>query len=126
LAHVLNNPTTLALAKFIVVGSINTAFSYLVYAAFVLLGAPPWLANLLALILGLLFSFNSLRRFVFGKGSAGSFLRFVASWLVVYALQTGVIYLLIHFGLTAITAGLVVLPMVAAISFVIQRFIVFR
>lgn len=122
----LDRENAVALAKFVVVGGINTAFAYLVYAAFVLAGAFPWLANLLALVLGILFSFMSLGKFVFGKTDIRSFIRFVASWVAVYIVQTCVIYLLMHLGLTAIVAGLVVLPVTAVISFLIQRFIVFR
>lgn len=124
--NMLDRENAVALAKFVVVGGINTAFAYLVYAAFVLAGAFPWLANLLALVLGILFSFMSLGKFVFGKTDIRSFIRFVASWVAVYIVQTCVIYLLMHLGLTAIVAGLVVLPVTAVISFLIQRFIVFR
>jgi putative flippase GtrA len=124
--NMLDRENAVALAKFVVVGGINTAFAYLVYAAFVLAGAFPWLANLLALVLGILFSFMSLGKFVFGKTDIRSFIRFVASWVAVYVVQTCVIYLLMHLGLTAIVAGLVVLPVTAVISFLIQRFIVFR
>jgi putative flippase GtrA len=115
-----------ALVKFLCVGSVNTAFAYAVYAGSILVGFEPWLANLIALILGILFSFISIGKFVFGTINVPSFFRFVASWAVVYAVQTVCIYLLIHQGLGAILAGLVVLPFAAITSFVIQRFLVFR
>ena len=111
--------------RFLIVGGLNTLACYGVYAALLRLWLPFWLANFGSLIFGIGLSFQLQGRIVFGNRDQRRIFRFVACWLVIYAVQTGLIALLIRAGLTAWFSGLVVLPGVAVISYVIQRFVVF-
>ena len=111
--------------RFVVVGGLNTLVCYGVYAGLLRLLLPFWLANLGALVFGIGLSFHTQGRFVFGNSDGRRIFRFVACWLAVYGIQTGLIGLLIRAGFTAWFAGLLVLPGAAVISYFIQRFIVF-
>src|SRR3954454_8664255 len=52
--------------RFLVVGSLNTLFSYAVYAVMLFVGLPYVYANFVALATGVLFSFRTQGAFVFG------------------------------------------------------------
>ena len=53
------------LLRFFVVGAVNTFFSYLVYAALILIGAHYTLATLISTVLGVIFNFFTTGRIVF-------------------------------------------------------------
>jgi putative flippase GtrA len=116
----------LQIVRFLVVGVANTAFSYLVYALLLFVGLNYALANLGALILGILFSFRTQGRFVFNNTNSKLLGRFVIAWAVVYALTIVIIGRLISFGLDAYTAGAFALPITALASFFVQKYFVFR
>lgn len=113
------------LARFVVVGSVNTLFSYLVYSLFLFLGLPYQLANFLSLVVGILFSFKTQGRFVFGNRSNRLFGRFVASWLLVYVGSISLIGVMVRHGIDAYLAGFLALPFTTALSFVVQKYVVF-
>jgi len=112
--------------RFLIVGGFNTAFSYLVYAGLIALTLPFWLANLGALLCGIVVSFILQGRIVFGNSDPRRFGRFVMSWLVIYVIQTGLIGLLVRSGFGPLVAGLIVLPGAAIASYLVQRAVVFR
>jgi len=112
--------------RFLIVGVFNTAFCYLVYAGLIALTVPFWLANLGALLCGIVVSFILQGRIVFGNSDPRRFGRFVMSWLAIYVLQTGLIALLVRSGFGPLVAGLIVLPGAAVASYVVQRAVVFR
>ena len=70
--------------RFILVGAINTGFSYLTYAGFLFIGLGYALANLLALLISVLLSFKMQGRFVFKNTDSHLIWRFVLSWAVIY------------------------------------------
>jgi putative flippase GtrA len=51
--------------RFVVVGLLNTGFSYLIYAALLHVGLGYQTANLMALVIGVLFSFKTQGRLAF-------------------------------------------------------------
>jgi hypothetical protein len=55
--------------RYLAVGGLNTAFGYFCYAAFVLGGAPIWLAVGSSTVLAILFNFFSYGGLVFGDTS---------------------------------------------------------
>ena len=112
--------------RFILVGCINTAFSYLMYAAFLALGLTVAVASLLALMIGILFSFYTQGTLVFGDRSRGAFVRFVAVWAAIYFFNLGAIRLFMSLGLSAYLAGAVATVPTTILSYIIQRRIVFR
>jgi putative flippase GtrA len=114
------------LLRFLVVGVLNTGFSYGVYALGLYLGLRYELANLLSLVLGILFSFRTQKAWVFTGARSAHFGRFVLAWGVIYLFNIGLIRLGIGLGLDAYLAGAAALPFVVCASYLVQNHLVFR
>ncbi len=112
--------------RFLVVGAFNTGLCYVVYATLIWAGLAVWSANLGALMFGIGLSFMTQGRIVFGNNDPKRFGRFLASWLVIYAVQTGAIELLVRQGIGPSLAGLIVLPATAVASYIVQKWLVFH
>jgi len=112
--------------RFVLVGAGNTVVSYLLYAALIWVGLHYALANLLALLLGIIFSFYSQSRFVFGHGNLRSLFRFVVAWALIYFANVTLIGQFVKLGLDAYTAGALALPVTTVLSYFVQKLIVFR
>jgi len=113
-------------ARFIVVGMLNTAFSYSLYALLIFLGLHYALANLLALIAGILFSFRTQGAWVFNNTQVTLLWRFVLAWAVIYLFNIGVIRSGLAFGFNAYIAGALAVPPSAVLSYLAQRYFVFH
>jgi putative flippase GtrA len=112
--------------RFVLIGAVNTAFSYAIYAFFLYLGLSYLLANLLALMTGILFSFRMQGRFVFKNTENHLLGRFVVTWLLIYCVNILLINLLMGLGLNAYISGALAMFPVTALSYFFQRFYVFR
>lgn len=112
--------------RFVLVGVLNTAFSYLVYAALLYLGLNFATANFGACALGILFSFRTQGVLVFRNPAAHLLLRYALFWLVIYLCNIGLIQLFVLLGLNAYVAGALALPPIVAMSFILQKYFVFR
>jgi putative flippase GtrA len=111
------------LSKFVIVGVINTITALAIYWGALWLGAPYWMASGISLILGILISFQSHSRYVFG--ARGNIARYVGVWLLIYALN------LIGLRLARTYVGdyaavVVLLPLNVALSYFFLRVFVFR
>ena len=112
--------------RFILVGVLNTAFSYGMYAGFVFIGIDYKLANFFSLMLGILFSLKTQGHLVFKNTSNRLLGRFIIGWVAIYLCVIVFIGRLIALGLDAYSAGALALPVSVALSFVVQKFFVFR
>jgi putative flippase GtrA len=113
-------------ARFMIVGMINTAFSYGLYAFFVFMGLRIPMASLAALLLGILFSFSTQGTLVFRNATRLTFIKFVAAWLAIYLVNLGIIEGFMQMGLNAYQSGALATLPVTALSYLILNFIVFR
>lgn len=111
--------------RFLVVGALNTAFSYCVYAALLMVGFGFVTANFGALVLGIFFSFRTQGALVFGNREWRRLARFVPVWGCIFVFNIGIIALLTRAGLNEYLAGAVALLPVTALSFMLQKFFVF-
>ena len=111
--------------RFLLVGLLNTGFSYAVYVLFLYLGLTYVLANLMALLLGIMFSFRSQSALVFRRRNPRLMVRFAACWLMIFGLNIGVITLLMRTGFDAYVAGALALLPMTLISYFVQRLLVF-
>lgn len=116
----------LRLVRFVLVGVVNTGFSYLAYVFFLWLGLGYAWANLLALVLGVLFSFRTQGALVFRDTDPRRIFRFVAAWGLIWPVNVWVIGGFISLGLDAYAAGALALPISAVLSYLVQRWLVFR
>ncbi len=112
--------------RFIVVGIGNTVVSYCIYAGIVFIGWGFRWANLVALVIGIIFSFKSQGRLVFLKNDNRLFLRFLLSWVFIYVGTIAVIGHLVQSGINEYYAGLLALPFSATLSYLSQKYFVFR
>ncbi|MGZ8161818.1 MAG: GtrA family protein [Methylobacter sp.] len=112
--------------RYLFIGGINTLFSYSVYALGLYFGLNYQLANLLALILGIISGFILQGRIVFKNADKRLFLQFLFFWLILYSFNILFIGVIINFGFNAYEAGAIALMPMVLISFVIQKAIIFR
>ena len=112
--------------RFLLVGILNTGFSYGLYVIFLSLGFNYIFANLLATVAGIVFSFRSQGKFVFSNTDPRRFIRFFCGWLVIWCINIFLIKGFQFVGLNAYWAGAVALFPTVAISFIVQKYFVFR
>lgn len=113
------------LIRFVLVGVLNTTFSYLIYAGLLFAGFGYQLANLLALVVGILFSFKTQGHLVFNNPDNRLLGRFVVSWALIYLCTITLIGWIITWGFDAYSAGALSLPFSVALSYLAQRYFVF-
>lgn len=111
--------------RFLLVGGLNTGFSYAVYAALLFMGLNYVMANLGALLLGILFSFRTQGRLVFDNRDCRLIFRFAAVWGLIFLVNILLISVLIHSGLNAYWAGALAMVPITVISYFVQKFFVF-
>jgi len=112
--------------RFLVVGGANTAFGYAVYAALLVFGLAYPLASLGSIIIGIGISYWTQGSLVFGNMSINAFLKFLVSWSVIYGTHISTVAISVQLGATAYHGGIYAIPIIAALSYVLQRFLVFR
>ena len=104
----------------------STAFSYGLYAVLLFLGLNYAVANLAALVAGILFSFRTQGRLVFGRKDNRFFGRFVLCWALLYVASVTLIGRMVALGMGGYVSGALTIPVIAILSYLLQRFIVFR
>lgn len=111
--------------RFLIVGTINTCFSYFVYSASVFAGLNFAVANLISLILGILFSFRTQGVLVFRNPTPHLIFKFAAFWVVVYLCNIGLIKLSLSRGHNVYVAGAMAVPALLVMSYFLQKYWVF-
>ena len=111
--------------RFLVVGAVNTAFGYGVFALLVWLGLPYPAAIGLATAAGVAFNFQSTGRLVFGGAPLSRLARFAAVYGVVYLLNVLAVAGLLRLGLNVYAANAVAVLPLALIAYMLQRTFVF-
>ena len=112
--------------RFVVVGVVNTAFSYAIYAALIRFGVDYPVANLVAIALGMVFSFKTQGSLVFANPDNRRIFRFVFAWTLIYAVNVFVIARFIALGFDAYVSGALAIPVATVLSYFAQKFFVFR
>lgn len=115
------------LFSFLLVGILNTIFGYGLFALFIYLGLYYPLAVLLSTILGVLFNFKTIGKLVFGSSDNGLILRFALVYVITYLLNIFFLWLFKRLGFENMYInGFVLLIPLAAVSFLLNKFFVFR
>ena len=112
--------------RFILVGILNTSFSYLIYALMLFIGFGYQLANLITVAIGILFSFKTQGHLVFNNPDNRLLGRFVLSWVLIYVCVIVLIGRIIAIGFDAYSAGALALPFSVTLSYLAQKYFVFR
>lgn len=113
--------------RFLIIGALNTAFAYGVYALFIFVGLHYTLAVLLSTVIGTCFSFKTLGGLVFDNSSNRLIFRFVAVYSGCYFLNIALLRMFSQYVWSNLyAAGLFSSLLVAAVSFCINKYFVFR
>src|SRR4051812_1092370 len=90
--------------RFLLVGMVNTAFGYGVFAVLLLAGLPSALALLLATVIGVVFNFFTTGRMVFESNDRRRLPRFVLAYVVTYSANLALLKLLEAGGVPSLAA----------------------
>ncbi len=111
--------------RFLIVGGLNTLFSYFLYAAFIWLKFGFFLASTVSTIIGIMFNFKTTGTLVFKNKDNRLIVKFFGVYGVTYCINVSGLWLLTHLGVNEYLAGLVMVLPVAMLSFVLMRTFVF-
>jgi putative flippase GtrA len=120
------NLTARQFLRFLVVGSLNTAFGYALFAAFTYVGLAYPYAIALATVGGVLFNFQSVGRLVFSHAPKSRFFRFVGVYVIVYLINLAGVQGLLGFGLGVYIANAIMLIPLSVLAFALNRKLVFH
>lgn len=112
-------------ARFVLAGLANTAFGFVVYSLAILASAPVWGALLAGVLAGVVFNYVTIGGYAFRQLSWRNFPWFVACYAAVYLTNLALIEVLSRQGLGVILAQALVTVPLAALSYVMMRFVVF-
>lgn len=113
------------LLKFILVGGMNTAFGYGVFALFIALGVNATLSLLLATCCGILFNFKSIGSLVFDNGKNTLFLKFIVLYLAMYVVNVISIHIIDYFIHNWYLSGIITVAATAGLNFIGNKKYVF-
>ena len=120
-------PIKRQLISFLLVGILNTAFGYGLFALFIYIGLYYPLAVLFSTILGVLFNFKTIGNLVFGSSDNRLIFKFVLVYVITYLLYIFFLWLFKRLGFENMYInGFVLVVPLAIISFILNKFFVFR
>lgn len=112
--------------RFILIGIINTAFGYSLYALLLFIGLRFDLAILIATILGVLFNFKTTGIFVFNNTRNNLVLRYFGAYSIVYLVNVLLVWLMLKSNISSYLAQAFAMPVLALLSYATQRDFVFK
>ncbi|MBU6474968.1 MAG: ChbG/HpnK family deacetylase [Alphaproteobacteria bacterium] len=122
---------TRQLMRFLVTGGVNTLFGYFIYVCgVVLFRLSPFFAVVWSYVIGTTFSFATFRAFVFTDGARGivkSYLRFIPAYVALFFVNELLLFAFVDgAGWNKLAAQAGIIPVCAALSFVINKIFVFK
>ncbi len=112
--------------KFILVGIINTLFGYCFWAFLIFIKVHYALAVVISTIAGILFNFKTTGTIVFHNKNNKLLLKFVLIYLIIMLLNIIGLKVSQISGYNLYVAGFVLTGFMAVISFLLQKYYVFR
>ncbi len=112
--------------RFLIVGGINTAFGYGIFALLIFLKVHYAIAALLATFLGVLFNFKTTGRLVFDSKDNRLIFKFVGVYGIIYAINTASLGVFNFFKVDMYLAGAVMILPMAMVAFVLNKRLVFK
>lgn len=111
--------------RFLLVGLLNTAFGYSVFAFFILIHIHYAIAALLSTVCGVLFNFKTTGKIVFGNHDNSLLLRFFGVYAVTCVLGVLFLKLSTTYQWNVLLAAAVMMPPMAVVSYTLNRLFVF-
>jgi putative flippase GtrA len=112
--------------NFILVSTLNTAFGFTVFSAFIGSGLTYTMAIALSTISGVLFNFQTIGRLVFKDSNWRRLARFIAVYLFLYGLNVLGVSALINLSLNVYLAYALLIGPVAFLGYILQKHLVFN
>lgn len=112
--------------NFILIGILNTAFGYAMYAIFIGLGFHYIWAVIFSTIIGIIFNFKTIGKYVFNSHDNSLIIKFFAVYGVVFVVNISIIKLFKIYGYNDYIAGVFALIPSAGVSFVLNKYFVFK
>lgn len=115
-------------AWFLTIGTFNTALAYVLFVGFLnLAGLSRGWALFVAYFIGMFVAYQSFSRLVFAGGRQLAWVRFGPAYIVLYLANKGLLELMVWgSGFSEELSQFLLLPVVAGLSYLINRFFVFR
>lgn len=113
-------------ALFMLVGALNTAFSYGVYAFFIFIGFHYSLASFLQLFFSILFNFQTIGKLVFKNNDNKRLISFILVCLFMYLFYVLGLKALNYIGFNNYAAGAVMIIPVSVLSYFLNKVFVFK
>ena len=107
--------------KYLLVGGVNTAFFYSVFAIFLFFGFHYSLAVLVATILGILFNFQTYGRFVFKNHSWNLLGSFVFVYTTIYLVNIILLLVFDLFVSNLYISGAMTTPVIAYLGYILNK-----
>lgn len=114
------------LKRFVLIGITNTIFYYLLYAIGIYFGLSYQIATLIATLFGVLFSFKTFGRFVFNNTSNYRIFRFFLSYTFLYFVNISIITMMKSITVNYYFSGFVAVIICALLSFILNKFYVYK
>ena len=112
--------------RFLIVGGINTAFGYGIFALLIFLKFHYAVAVLLSTIVGVLFNFKTTGMLVFESKANRLIFKFVGVYAIIYAINTVSLGVFNFFKVNMYLAGAVMILPMAMVAFVLNKSLVFK
>ena len=112
--------------RFLIVGGINTAFGYGIFALLIFLKVHYAAAALLSTIIGVLFNFKTTGRLVFESKDNSLIFKFVGVYAIIYVINIASLGVFNFFKVDMYLAGAVMLLPMAMLAFVLNKNLVFK
>jgi putative flippase GtrA len=107
------------MVRFLVIGVVNTAFGYGIYALLLLLGLHPQAALAIQFIVGVVWNYFTHGRFVFGVWGFGRLPHYVLSYVAIYLCNAALLQELIAAGLGPYAAQALALGPTVILSYML-------
>lgn len=114
------------LVSFVLVGVLNTIVGYLIYAMLISFGFNYVISITLATILGILFNFKTIGKYVFSSHDNSLLMKFFGVYAIVLIVNISIIKVFKLYGYNDYVSGLIALLPSASISFVLNKYFVFK
>lgn len=112
--------------RFLLVGLLNTAFSYGLFAILINFEVPYPVAIGVATVLGIIFNFQTTGRIVFGSAQLSKMRRFALVYAVIYCLNILGVALLLLLELNIYIANALLILPLALLTYTLQQKLVFQ
>lgn len=103
--------------RFVLIGIINTAFGYSLYALLIFIGLRFHLAILIATIWGVLFNFKTTGTLVFDNTRNNLIFRYFTAYSMLYLINLSLVWLMLKSNINSYFAHAFAMPVLALLSY---------